>query len=211
MSREVRRVPMEWQHPMEWAERWDRADHRTKMKLVPRALFPDYAGALADWQKEGVELASRTGWRWDFNREYHLTGYQGSQDSEPTIHQFDGGITVRDDDHLHELLTARHTEERPDPSDFMPDFSQMPDDEMGLCMYETTSEGTPMSPTFRTPEELARWLADTGASTFGYSTGTYEQWLSVCRGGWAPSAVYTPQTGVASGVEFMARTEGGAA
>lgn len=46
-------------------------------------------------------------------------------------------------------------------------------------MYETTSEGTPISPAFATPEELARWLADTGASAFGSLTATYQDWLSV--------------------------------
>lgn len=58
-----------------------------------------------------------------------------------------------------------------------------------IQMYEDTSEGTPISPVMETPEELARWLADTGASAFGNMTATYEQWLAVCRGGWAPSAV----------------------
>ena len=58
-----------------------------------------------------------------------------------------------------------------------------------FMMYETTSEGTPISPAFATPEELARWLADTGASAFGPTTATYEQWLRVCLGGHAPSAI----------------------
>jgi len=58
-----------------------------------------------------------------------------------------------------------------------------------LMMYENTSEGTPISPAFLTPEELAQWLADTGASSFGSMTAPYEQWLRTCRSGWAPSAV----------------------
>ena len=70
-------------------------------------------------------------------------------------------------------------------------------------MYEDTTEGTPISPAFATPEELARWLADTGASAFGDSTATYEQWLHVCKGGWAPSAVIDIN-GMRSGVEAMA-------
>lgn len=69
-----------------------------------------------------------------------------------------------------------------------------------FMMYSTTTEGTPMSPAFETPEELARWLADTGASSFGSSTATYEQWLRVCKGGYAPSMIYTPETGIQSGV-----------
>lgn len=72
-----------------------------------------------------------------------------------------------------------------------------------LMMYETTSEGTPISPAFETPEELAKWLADSGASSFGNSTATYEQWLRVCKSGYAPSMIYTPETGLRSGVEGL--------
>jgi hypothetical protein len=92
--------------------------------------------------------------------------------------------------------------ERPDPADYMPVWSDA--ERTHLMMYETTSEGTPISPAFATPEELARWLADNGASAFGSSTASYEAWLKVAQGGFAPSAVYTPQTGLVSGVEAMA-------
>jgi hypothetical protein len=70
--------------------------------------------------------------------------------------------------------------------DFMPDFG---DRATHYQMYETCSEGTPISPVFATPEELARWLADTSASAFGGMTATYEAWLRIARGGWACSAV----------------------
>lgn len=72
-----------------------------------------------------------------------------------------------------------------------------------LMMYETTSEGTPISPAFETPEELSKWLADNGASSFGSSTATYEQWLRVCNIGYAPSMIYSPETGLRSGVEGL--------
>lgn len=69
-------------------------------------------------------------------------------------------------------------------------------------MWETTSEGSPISPAFATAEELARWLADTGASTFGSETASYESWLGMILEGWAPSFVV--QGGVAtSGVEAV--------
>lgn len=205
MGREVRRVPMDWQHPMEWRERWDRITGTTRMKLVPRALFEDYPGAVAQWEADGAELARRDGFDWSFWSEYCLTGYQGRDDPEPTVHPFvtedDEQIAVRDSDHLHELLTARHTTQRPDPDDYMPVF---PDETAtGWCMYETTSEGTPISPVFDTPEILARWLADTGASSFGSSTATYDQWLSMVQAGWAPSAVVMGNV-LQSGVEFVA-------
>jgi hypothetical protein len=67
-------------------------------------------------------------------------------------------------------------------------------------MYETTSEGTPISPAFSTKEELARWLENNNSSAFGKSTATYEQWLAMINAGWAPSAIVTSQ-GLVSGVE----------
>lgn len=88
----------------------------------------------------------------------------------------------------------------PDRSNYMPDWSEH--EKTHIQMYETTSEGTPISPVMETPEELARWLADNNASSFGASTATYEQWLAVCRGGYAPSMVFGAN-GLRSGVEHM--------
>lgn len=91
--------------------------------------------------------------------------------------------------------------QRPHKDDYMPDWPA--EQRTHLMMYEDTSEGTPISPAFATPEELARWLVDNGASSFGSDTATYEQWLRVAQGGWAPSMVYTPQTGLVSGVQAL--------
>jgi hypothetical protein len=77
--------------------------------------------------------------------------------------------------------------QRPNIDNYMPNW---PDEERThLMMYENTSEGTPISPAFKTPEELARWLADNNASAFGNSTATYEGWLRVACRGWAPSMI----------------------
>lgn len=77
----------------------------------------------------------------------------------------------------------------------------------GWQMWETTSDGSPISPVFATPNELARWLADTGASAFGRITATYEQWLGMISGyGWAPSAVIADGK-MMSGVEAFSDKE----
>jgi hypothetical protein len=75
----------------------------------------------------------------------------------------------------------------PNKDDYMPDWAEA--DCTHFQMYETCSEGTPISPVVESPEALAHWLADNGASSFGSMTATYEHWLGVCKGGWAPSAV----------------------
>lgn len=52
----------------------------------------------------------------------------------------------------------------------------------GWQMWETTSEGSPMSPVFATADELAQWLADSGASLFGSATAPKAQWLAIITG-----------------------------
>ena len=59
--------------------------------------------------------------------------------------------------------------------DVMPDFK--PEEKTHYQMYETCTEGTPISPVFESPQKLARWLADNNASSFASHTATYEQWL----------------------------------
>lgn len=71
-----------------------------------------------------------------------------------------------------------------------------------IQMYEDTSEGTPISPVFDNAEDLARWLADNNASSFGSSTATYEQWLSTINRGWSPSMIMD-NNGLRSGVEAL--------
>lgn len=88
----------------------------------------------------------------------------------------------------------------PDASEFMPDWPES--ERTHYMMYEDTSEGAPISPAFETAEELARWLADTGASAFGDMTASYEAWLSTIKRGYAPSMSMTP-VGMVSGVEAL--------
>lgn len=94
-----------------------------------------------------------------------------------------------------------------EPSSFNPD--QLPSyyregtpsgHEWGWQMWEDVSEGSPISPVCDTPEELARWLAQNGASSFGSRTASYEQWLAMIGQGSALSAIITDGE-LKSGVE----------
>lgn len=77
----------------------------------------------------------------------------------------------------------------------------------GYQLWSTTSEGTPMSPVLETPEKLAHWLVDNKASTFGYQTASYEEWLSFIRGpGWAPTMVMTGGE-ITSGVQSVSKNK----
>lgn len=85
---------------------------------------------------------------------------------------------------------------------YMPDWPEA--ERTHLQMYETTTEGTPISPVMATAEELARWLVDNGASAFADQTVSYEDWLDTIVGdGSAPSFVIAQDGVVVSGVEAM--------
>ena len=130
MSREVRRVAKDWQHPRNLG---------TYSNGAPRyePLHEGYAEAAADFlQRASTE------------------GLQGALDYYGSA---------------------------PNKDEYMPEWPEA--EKTHLMMYETCSEGTPISPAFATAEELARWLADNKASAFGDMTATYEQWLAMCRVG----------------------------
>lgn len=77
----------------------------------------------------------------------------------------------------------------------------------GWQLWETVSEGSPISPVFATPEELAEWMSSPaytwGAVKEDSDRPTYETALRFVEAGWAPSFVSTPQTGLVSGVEHV--------
>lgn len=143
MSREVRRVPKDWEHPRD-----------QNGKFIPmHQKFPYNENEI----REGI----RDGWLID----------------EPPFY----GIDV------------------------MPQWPE--EEKTHWQMYETTSEGRPISPVMETPEDLARWLADTKASAFADRTATYEEWLSTIRRGGSVGAVFGPGIGFLSGVEYEARLD----
>jgi len=57
----------------------------------------------------------------------------------------------------------------------------------GWQMWEDTTEGSPISPVFKTAVKLAEWLEENGASAMGSQTATKEQWLKMIKVGSAPS------------------------
>ena len=71
--------------------------------------------------------------------------------------------------------------EKPEQADYMPEWDE--EDKTHYQMYETCTEGTPISPVMKTKEELAKWLFDNRASFFGDMEMSYEHWLDICNGG----------------------------
>lgn len=70
----------------------------------------------------------------------------------------------------------------------------------GYQIWETVSEGSPISPVFATPEELARFMA--GRKWGGDDGSSYETWLNfINSGGYAPSLIMD-EKGICPGVEL---------
>ncbi len=161
MSREVRMVPANWQHP--------------KGGNGCKPLFGgSFSERLAEWE-EGARK-----WKEGFISDFK-GGWEPKGTRPGTYEGWDGPC--------------------PQKKEYMPDWLEV--ERTHLQMYETCTEGTPISPVKATPEDLARWLADNGASAFGSQTATYEEWLVTCKAGWAPSAVGSPGKGLQSGVAAM--------
>jgi len=162
MSRELRRVPLDFEWPMNkiWTG-----------YLVPDALLSipcghcHGAGVVGDRREDGAR--------------------------DECVRCGGEGKGWRSDEH-------KAAAEAWEPSD--------PQEGPGYQMWETTSEGSPISPVFATPEELAMWLTDTKASAFGGCTANYDHWLRMINGtGYAPSAIISGGR-LMSGVEGLALT-----
>ncbi len=77
----------------------------------------------------------------------------------------------------------------PKSSRYMPDWPK--EVTTHFCMYENTTEGTPISPVFSNIEDLSRWLANNGASVFADIKVPYEEWLAICKRGFTCGIVLT--------------------
>lgn len=173
MGREVRMVPADWRHPQYTP--WDAPGDYAVGRFKP--LYDGgYATAAADWAEE------KTQWDAGFKRGYSGERWVPKEGHESDSYEEWSGAAPREEDYMPEWPAEQRTH---------------------LMMYENTSEGTPISPAFATPEELARWLTDNGASAFGTMTAGYDHWLAVAKGGWAPSMVISGGV-MMSGVEALA-------
>lgn len=171
-------MPLDFKHPIEHNPHWQ--FQRTIPPYGPASrlhgpteqfvsLRDNYPRALASWEEDLRDLKAREGSDWKFSVEYHLTGFKGRGDIEPTVHPYydyaaddrEIEVPLRDVDHLHELEVVKAEREKPDPDHYMPVFD-VPEDELGWCLYQTVSEGTPVTPVFATAAELVDHLCTVG-------------------------------------------------
>jgi hypothetical protein len=75
----------------------------------------------------------------------------------------------------------------PDREYYRPDWPE--ESRTYIQLYETVSEGTPLSPPMESEEALAAWLADNNPWCADEPL-SYGQWLAFVKQGWAPSMVF---------------------
>ena len=76
----------------------------------------------------------------------------------------------------------------------------------GWQLWETVSEGSPVSPVFESAEALATWMTENDCTVAG-PMPSYEAALKFVQAGWAPSLIFTPETGVVGGAEYVGTRE----
>lgn len=88
---------------------------------------------------------------------------------------------------------GEHEDERPNHVFYRPEWSD--DIRTAYQVYETVTEGTPISPVFQTREELIDWLVNCG-TRMGISGSAHkmsrEQAERFADAGWAPTARLQP-------------------
>jgi len=176
MGRSLRFVPEGYEHP-----RYDKDDYRGDRAGKIRPCFNgSYVEALGEWfEGRGLWLQGK---RRGFGKEKLIV------DKEP--------------DEMN-MTWEEWTGNTPEPAYYM--FYDPPDPSTltHMMMFETCTEGTPISPIFRRDqeEELAQWLADNNASAFAGEGASKEHWLATIKDGGAVSALLLPGVGIVSGVE----------
>jgi hypothetical protein len=162
MGRSVRRVPKDWVHPVYTAET---ARHPGDVGR--------YVPLLDRFDPEEARLWDEGARKWAEGLRPDGLDENGQDIWVVPSEEFP--LSYRSPEVTWEAWTGT----RPDPARHMPFW---PDEERThIAMYETTSEGTPISPVFKTGVALAHWLADNNASCFGDNTASYETWLTWIR------------------------------
>lgn len=122
MGREIRRVPVKWEHPKKKDGEYE-------------SLSEDYVGSLKYYRESVAEFS-----KW--MKEVITTGKVKIYDE-----------TFTDPKKVYDYLTEDGQIAPPNIHDYMPNGTW-------YQLYQNVSEGTPLSPPFKTKKELVKWLSE---------------------------------------------------
>jgi hypothetical protein len=184
MSREIRRVPPDWEHP-----RYNDYDssHPGQIGRYMTLHDNDYQTAALNWIKAATEnhfnfhpdLESIKRQEQHGCQNIHLIGFYWEYDHPPDPDHHRARVWTEEE--------ATHYQ-----------------------MYETVSEGTPVTPVFATLQELEDWLVEKGEMHGSEYEKKYSRAAAkaFCEDQWAASMVIV--NGVAmTGVDYCAHGKGG--
>lgn len=184
MGVQLYRVPAGWQHPTD-------DDFAGRERIVAYGP-PRYAKWRPQFMDESWDAAMRSWW-W----ERVVRGVQRAFGYWPSVlGLIDPPFAVR----------WRFKDKAPKYWNYRPRWRERTRTHYQL--YETVSEGTPISPVCSSIEQLADWCAvQTGKPVWVGTEGmTRDEWLRFfSRGGWAPSAISSPEHGFEHGIVAMSR------
>ena len=115
MSREIRRVPVGWKHPVQHNPHW----------------------------------------------EFQARPFMGRHRPPSRLHGTTEQFVPLMGREMLDYCDEEYPEEKPDDSEFMPVFDG-PECDLGWCLYQTVSEGTPTTPIFATADGLIEHLCTVG-------------------------------------------------
>lgn len=187
MGREIRRVPLGWEHPRQrcahspWAGGCDDAKLHGGQCFQP-LYDKDFESAMKDW------LHDLERWLTSEFAEYRAKYPDSNYDPEQPYRAY-----------CEWYGTA------PDPEYYRPVWKEA----NAYQMYETVSEGTPVSPVFETPEGLVDYLVNHGDFWDQYRGGkggwSRENAEAFVGSGWAPSLMVIRSS---EGVEIKSPRDG---
>jgi hypothetical protein len=160
MGREIRRVPMGWEHPKKQYP--GRKDFHPLFDETFEEAMQEWLDELQAWLKVG------------FQQTLHENPDYGYDSREP-----------------YRSFCDYHGNP-PNPEYYRPIWPQ--DAIMGFAIYETVSEGTPVTPTFAIKEELIDYLVQHGDfwdQNRGDGGWSRENAISFVEREWAPSLIIT--------------------
>lgn len=186
MGREIRNVPSKWKHPQS-IRRSLKGEEISYRPMYQR----DFKEAYSEWQKDLAE------W-YESNSLWHDKGlHKGYGGEVQTVEECVKSALERWEK---DNVTQYHSKELaliniqgasyewyageppspPNPNDYMPFGSW-------YQLYETVSEGTPLSPPFKTKKQLVEWLSQN--EDFWGHRWTPEQATAMVKQEYAPSMV----------------------
>lgn len=186
MGREIRRVPPNWEHPKE--ENYDQIRRTNNEHFIP--LYDESCeSAWLKWHTEFLE--------WQTAKHDELIVKYGESEY-PKAQPY--------------VAFCRWNGKPPEPSSYRPSWDE--EIQTWWQVYETVSEGTPVTPPFKTQKELVDYLIangdfwdqsrrESGESIMNCKPWPQKQAESFVYGsGWAPTLIKDSK-GIHSGVEAL--------